>query len=200
MVLETKRRQERGRRRIAHLLDVAAEVFADVGYEAATTNAIAARAGMSPGSLYQFFPNKEAIAAALAARYVEELTATHDIALDPDLAGLPLDELIDRIVDPLVEFNLRNPSAHALLQGSDISPDLAESTQALHEAVLDRIEAIIAARAPTLRARERSRAARVSVQIFKAIQPMVLGARASERAAVVGELKAALRGYLGQFE
>ena len=39
-----RRRQARGERRIALLLDTAAEVFAEVGYEAATTNAIAARA------------------------------------------------------------------------------------------------------------------------------------------------------------
>jgi AcrR family transcriptional regulator len=75
------KRQERGKRRIAAILDVAAEVFADVGYDAATTNAIAARAEISPGSLYQFFPNKEAIAEALAARYVAELQATHNAAL-----------------------------------------------------------------------------------------------------------------------
>jgi AcrR family transcriptional regulator len=61
-----KRRQARGQRRIDQLLDVAARVFAEVGFEAATTNGIAARAGVSPGSLYQFFPNKDAMAEALA--------------------------------------------------------------------------------------------------------------------------------------
>src|SRR6266542_6598743 len=60
------RRQARGERRIAQLLDAAGEVFATVGYAAATTNAIAAQAGVSPGTLYQFFPNKQAMAEALA--------------------------------------------------------------------------------------------------------------------------------------
>lgn len=196
----TKRRQERGRRRIALVLDVAAQVFADVGYDAATTNAIAARAGISPGSLYQFFPNKEAIAEALTERYVEQLEATHDAALDLKVAHLPLGALIDHIVDPLVEFNVSNPSFQALLSGSDVSPRLATLTQDLHEAVLERIEAIIAARAPSLRARERSRATSVSVQIFKAVLPLVLSAAQSERAAIVRELKTALRGYLEAVE
>jgi AcrR family transcriptional regulator len=200
IVKAPQRRQERGRRRIALLLDVADQVFADVGYEAATTNAIAARAGMSPGSLYQFFPNKEAIAEALAERYVAQLEATHDVALDLDVAHLSLDALIDRIVDPLVALHVANPSLHALLNGSDISPRLAASTQGLHEAVLERVEAVIDARAPQLRREERRRAARVSVQIFKAIQPLVLAAGATERPALVRELKAALRGYLQQFE
>ena len=53
------RRQARGERRIAQLLDAAADVIGDVGLADATTNAIAQRAGASPGSLYQFFMNKE---------------------------------------------------------------------------------------------------------------------------------------------
>jgi AcrR family transcriptional regulator len=64
-VRKPRRRQVRGQQRMELVLDVAAQVFAEVGFEAATTNAIAARAGMSPGSPYQFFPNKDAIAKAL---------------------------------------------------------------------------------------------------------------------------------------
>ena len=153
------RRQERGRRRIEHVLDVASAVFADVGYETATTNSIAAAADMSPGSLYQFFPNKEAIAEALAARYVDGLQATHDVALSADIATLTLDEVIDRIVDPLITFHLANPGAHALLASADLSPRLAARTQQLHGAMLDRIEAIVAARSPGLRRKERQRTA-----------------------------------------
>ncbi len=190
------RRQERGRRRIEHLLDVASAVFADVGYESATTNAIAAAAGMSPGSLYQFFPNKDAIAEALAARYVDGLQATHDLALSPDVATLSLDEVIDRIVDPLIAFHLANPGAHALLAGADRYPQLAARTQQLHGAMLDRITAIVAARSPVLRPKERQRAALVSVQIFKTLQPLVLAATPRQRPAMIRELKAALRGYL----
>lgn len=194
---EPRRRQARGRRRMELLLDVAAQVFAEVGYEKATTNAIAARAGTSPGSLYQFFQNKEAIAEALAARYVEQIPATHDIAFDPDVASLPLDVLLDRVVDPLIGFNVANPAAHVLLTGSDISPGLAALTQRLHGAVLQRTEAMLAARAPDLRPRQRARVARVAVQVFKALLPLVLSAEGPERAAVIRELKAALSGYLG---
>ena len=54
-------RQPRGRRRVSQLLDAAAAVISSVGYDAATMTAIAAKAGAPIGSLYQFFPNKEAI-------------------------------------------------------------------------------------------------------------------------------------------
>src|SRR5258707_6338446 len=104
-----RRRQARGQQRIELILDIAAQVFAEVGFEAATTNAIAARAGMSPGSLYQFFPNKDAIAEALAARFGDRLRSTQAAAFAPDLAALPLDEMIDRVVDPLVAFYVAHP-------------------------------------------------------------------------------------------
>src|SRR5690349_10759499 len=76
------RRQARGERRIAEILDAASALFAEVGYEAASTNRIAARAGISPGSLYQFFANKEAIAEALSARLAERMAAVHAAAFD----------------------------------------------------------------------------------------------------------------------
>src|SRR5260370_1341413 len=80
-------KQARSQQRVDHLLNVAALIFEEVGYAAATTNAIAARAGVPIGSLYQFFPNKEAIMDALVERYLDELaggvrsreeTADHD--------------------------------------------------------------------------------------------------------------------------
>ncbi|MGD0628076.1 MAG: helix-turn-helix domain-containing protein [Terracidiphilus sp.] len=54
---------------MAELLRAAGQVFADVGYENVTANAIAARDGVSPGTLYQSYPNKQAIAEALANEY-----------------------------------------------------------------------------------------------------------------------------------
>jgi AcrR family transcriptional regulator len=68
MVLEPKRRvpqQDRGERRVAEVLEAAARVIGERGYDAATMTEIAERAGASIGALYQYFPNKEAIARAL---------------------------------------------------------------------------------------------------------------------------------------
>jgi AcrR family transcriptional regulator len=199
-VQPTKRRQERGKRQIAHVLDVAARMFADVGYEATTTNAIAAAAGISPGSLYQFFANKEAIGEALVARYVDELEALYAVAFDPELAHRSLEELVDGIVDPLIAFSLANPAAHTLLYVSDVSPDVAQVTAALHASVLQQLETIISLRAPHLRRQQLARTARVSIQIFKAMQPLILDAASRQRAAFVRDLKTALIGYLTSIE
>jgi AcrR family transcriptional regulator len=65
--------RRRGELRVAALLDAAAATFSEKGYEAATMTEIALRAGASIGSLYQFFPSKEALAGAMVAHYGERL-------------------------------------------------------------------------------------------------------------------------------
>src|SRR5271168_5137136 len=97
------RRQARGEKRIAELLRAAGEVFAEVGFEQSTTNAIAAKAGVSPGTLYQFFPNKQAIAEALANAYAAKNQALHESVFELSAAEVPLRDLIDRLVDPFLE-------------------------------------------------------------------------------------------------
>lgn len=191
-----KRRQARGQQRIQLLLDVAEQLFAEVGFEATTTNAIAARAAMSPGSLYQFFPNKDAIAEALATRYLEQLHATQAYSFAPEIVHLPLDELIDRVVDPLVALHVAHPGFWTLFGGSTVSPRLAVATCDFMDAVHERAEAMFAVRAPHLTSVERSRCANVSVQLIRALLPLVVSADPEERDAVVRELKAAQRGYL----
>ncbi|KQH77397.1 MULTISPECIES: TetR/AcrR family transcriptional regulator [Mycobacterium] len=60
---------------VERILNAAQEVLIAHGYDGASTNRIAAAAGVSPGSLYQYFPNKDAIVAAVIDRYSDELAA-----------------------------------------------------------------------------------------------------------------------------
>jgi AcrR family transcriptional regulator len=65
--------QERSRITVAAILDATARILTLEGYARASTNRIAAVAGVSIGSLYQYFPNKEALIAALVARHNREI-------------------------------------------------------------------------------------------------------------------------------
>ncbi|WP_242639104.1 TetR/AcrR family transcriptional regulator [Mycolicibacterium sp. S2-37] len=60
---------------VDRILDAGQEMLIAHGYDGASTNRIAAAAGVSPGSLYQYFPNKEAIAGAVIDRYSDQLAA-----------------------------------------------------------------------------------------------------------------------------
>jgi len=195
------RRQERGKQRMAQILDAALELFGEMGYRAVSTNAIAARAGISPGSLYQFFPNKEAIAEALSVRLVESFRAAHASAFErSDLADIGLDELIDAVIDPLVAFNVTHPGAKALFADTDMPAGLAEGTRPLQEALLGRVDSVIGIRAPQLCATDRARSALVAVQIVRAMTGAIVAANGQDRAALVAETKRALRGYLAELE
>jgi AcrR family transcriptional regulator len=178
---------------MTQLLDAAAEVFAEAGYTAATTNAIAARATASPGTLYQFFPNKEAMAEALADRYLRELG---DICA-PDAGRLPTAEMTDRLIDPLMAFGVANPGFVALFVGPQGSDKLAPSAQQVYEAVLVQFDALLESAAPGLPPARRLRCAQVAVQVIKSMLPLLVPAASSERAALAGELKLVVAGYLG---
>jgi AcrR family transcriptional regulator len=68
-------KRARGKQRVAELLEAATAVFTEKGYEAATMTEIAARAGAPIGSLYQFFPVKEALADTLIQHYAAIVSA-----------------------------------------------------------------------------------------------------------------------------
>ena len=66
-------RQRRSRATVDAILDACAEEISRVGYHALTTHRIAARAGASVGTLYQYFPNRDAVAGAVVIRALERL-------------------------------------------------------------------------------------------------------------------------------
>jgi AcrR family transcriptional regulator len=68
-------RQRRSRDTVERILDAAARIFDERGYRGTTTNHVAALAGVSVGSLYQYFPNKDAILVALAERHLDAVAA-----------------------------------------------------------------------------------------------------------------------------
>src|ERR1700721_4302375 len=70
-----KPQQERATRRLATFLDVAAVLFAEIGYEATTMTAIAEHSGSGIGTLYHYFPDKQSVAFALLNQYAQKLEA-----------------------------------------------------------------------------------------------------------------------------
>src|ERR1700684_3365422 len=91
-------KRERGKRRVAALIDAGAALFAEKGYEATTMTEIASRAGAAIGSLYQFFPSKEALAEALFNRYAERTAMALQHVVDR-APGLSSAQLADLLVD-----------------------------------------------------------------------------------------------------
>jgi AcrR family transcriptional regulator len=120
-------RQARSQERVSQILDVAEQMFITEGYNATTTNAIATRAKVPIGSLYQFFPDKAAILQALALRYAEQLHQRF-LEIDPaDLENLPLSAYVDWMIDATDRFFTDHPGYHAIfMQVQGTMPELEE--------------------------------------------------------------------------
>ncbi len=97
-------KQRRGKERVEKILTAAAAVFDEVGYEAATTHMIAAKAGTAIGSLYQFFPDKAAIFKAMELRHTERVKAFWGQVDIPNLIQLPLRQMIHVLVTAVAEL------------------------------------------------------------------------------------------------
>jgi AcrR family transcriptional regulator len=191
-----RRRQQRGYRRLNQLLDAADAVFAQIGYERATTNAISKHAGVSPGTFYQFFPNKRAVAEALAARYVEQLQEIHRTAFAVAAVNIPLPELINRVVDPFINLHRQGSCLEALLTGSVISEELSSSIEALDHHVEVGLENLFIARRPKADRTELKRAASTCVQLFKALLHPALNGSPRQQRQGTQELKTVFFRYL----
>jgi AcrR family transcriptional regulator len=190
-----RKRQARGERRIALLLDAAGHVFAESGYAATTTNAIAARAGVSPGSLYQYFPNKDAIAAALAEFYADSL----DELLAPfavvDPAAVTLEQALGASLGPIVRFHRDNPACLALFIGGNAPGHVMDLQAPLMARTHARIEALLALYAPELPPARLEVGAAVTLAAYKGVLPLLVEADEEQVPGLTRELGNLLLGY-----
>ncbi|MDQ1045733.1 TetR/AcrR family transcriptional regulator [Streptomyces sp. V4I2] len=191
-----RRRQARGERRIIQLLEAAATVFSTTGYTAASTNAIAREAGVSPGTLYQFFPNKEAIAIELGDRLMHEMRDTYGEALAPIDPVTPLEEAVGAAVERFIDFNCQHPVFFALMHGPDVPGRITEAHDALHSTLHSRIEGLLSSFLPDASPADLTRTAHMCLGMYKAGLELALAHEGAEREAYVQELKNALVRYL----
>jgi len=176
---------------MAAMLDAAADVFAESGFDAATMTAIAERSGSSIGALYQYFPNKLALAKALREMYGEEMAGRWD-GLIADAAHLSVVGLVDRVFELMVGFFDERPAYFTLLAATlDYRRD-AGARQRLRA----RLGAALREKKPALDEEQAQRMATVSLQIVKGLNPLYAEANAAERVKLVAEFKLALVGYL----
>ncbi|GAA6618593.1 TetR family transcriptional regulator [Scytonema sp. NUACC26] len=92
-------KQKRSQQRVERILDAAAEVFDEVGFETATTHAIATRADTAIGSLYQFFPDKMTIFHALELRHRERVYAAWAKFNKPEIIQQPFEGFISAMTE-----------------------------------------------------------------------------------------------------
>ena len=110
-------RQARARHTVETILEGGARVLAEGGWAGFTTNAVAARAGVSIGSLYEYFPNKEALRDAIVTRHLDagerlmaEAAAGLDLSAPPGPARS--EAVVGALIDGFVRLHADDPALH----------------------------------------------------------------------------------------
>ncbi|HVY46239.1 MAG TPA: TetR/AcrR family transcriptional regulator [Minicystis sp.] len=104
-------RQRRAQATIDAILDAAARILIREGYARATTNRVAVVAGVSIGTLYQYFPSKDAVVAALVERHIGRMRALL-AARVAEVAGAPVPEFVRAMVTALFAAHAVDPDLH----------------------------------------------------------------------------------------
>jgi len=96
------------------ILEGAAHILERDGVAGYTTNAVAERAGVSIGSLYQYFPSKEALVAAVIDRHNQDVMRVVRAAL-ADVAAQPVEAAVRRLVAVAIQAHRIDPRLHRVL-------------------------------------------------------------------------------------
>lgn len=190
-VMRRRPTQLRGAVRVDRLLDACGELLDEVGYDALTTRAVAARAGSSIGSLYRFFGDKGQLVRAFGERNLERYLGRITSLLDSDRPTGWAD-MLDVVFDEYVAHRRTIPGFgvvdFALTGGEDASQRLADQLGELITRLFDR--------PATAQLR---RALRVAVEAADALVRLAFRDDPHGDAALLREARTAIRCYLATY-
>jgi AcrR family transcriptional regulator len=163
--LRNRPRQARSAARVEHLLDVAAEVFEEVGYDTATTNLVAARADVPVGTLYRWFPDKGALAEALTDRYLAQLVVLYEDLLRWLGPEERIGDFLRRVMGRLIEETRAQRAMPALLVSAMVPGGRSAAGTRLRTGLEQHIRGLIEVRVPGVPDEIRDRTAEVVVTL-----------------------------------
>jgi AcrR family transcriptional regulator len=177
-------------------LDTAAELFISVGYDATTTEQIAAKAGTSIGSIYQFFPNKRAMFDAITSRHLSDASQLFEQFVGIDIESTPWRDLLERTIDAYASYHRRNLGFRAILMNWKLSPEFLEAGEMLNKEFARRAALIFKTRAPDLSEQQLAAASTLCVEVVSTM--LIISVRMTEEEAqlIFAETKTMLVRYL----
>ena len=191
--------QARSQRTVDAILKAAAQVFSRRGYAATTTNHIAERAGVSIGSLYEYFPSKDALLAALMEAHIEEADAALTRASaevagdDRDLAGI-----VRHLVRTMITLHDRDRDLHRVLfEEAPLSRRLRQLLADVEQRIVSGVARRVTAH-PEVRVANPTLAASIVVHTVESLthKLVVHGHRDVDVDAYIDEIVRLVTGYL----
>ncbi len=124
--------QARSAASVEALLEASIQVLLQFGKEQLTTTRVAARAGVSVGTLYQYFPNKSALLQAVLRRHLNEVTSAVEAACEQQ-RGKPLEEMATALMTAFLVAKMRDPKTSAALYSVSSDVDGAKIAKRMGE-------------------------------------------------------------------
>ncbi|MGL5939196.1 MAG: TetR family transcriptional regulator [Waterburya sp.] len=194
--LRRQPQQQRSQERVERILDAAAIVFDEVGFEAATTHAIASRASTAVGSLYQFFPDKLAIFNALELRHVERVYVMWEKLTRPEVIQLPFADFIHTLVTQ-VEQLFTKPTSRIVFSTFFTSPKIFKNIDAsFTQEVIQFAAKLFTMRNPTLTEQRSQILAEIAVNASNALILLSLRTNQTHSQEIITEIENLLKAYL----
>jgi len=190
--------QERGQRRVEQILDAAEQVFVEHGVGGATMQLIAERAQASMGSLYHFFPNKDAIVEALGARYALAVRHTNEAAMPLAMVHLPAEELFQRVLQAQVRFIEQTPAFDAVHEA--VQRNCPAINDAMNQALVGHVGQFLALRYPSMPEHERAASAMVSVAAVHSVVDLASRLPANVRMFAINEAHRMFVAHYSQYD
>ncbi|GAB2823093.1 TetR family transcriptional regulator [Actinocorallia aurea] len=196
--LRRKPAQRRSAERVQRMLDACAEILDEAGYDGLSTTRIAQRAGVAIGSVYQFFPDKRAVAQALALRNLEEFGDRIGVLLD-ELPAEGWSLLVGRAIDIFVEMHRTVPGFRVLRFGDVADLHLLDESADNNAVVADRLRELIVQSTGVPDGPDLERAFAIAVESADALIKMAFRRAADGDDAVIGEAKGLIQTYLSGY-
>ncbi len=194
--LRRQPKQKRSQQRVERILEAAAEVFASVGYEAATTHEIATRAGTAIGSLYQFFPDKLAIFHALEERHMAQVTAIHSKLMTPQMAQQPLEDMVQQIVETFAVY-FEHPGPKVVYIQYFVAPEMFKYfDDSFTQGLIKEFATQLRLRNPALSKEKSELLAEVCIQCYNSLLLVALRSDCTHRKQLYEEVRELLVAYL----
>lgn len=192
--LRNQPKQARSRQRITLILDTAEKLFTQRGFDAVTTNHIAVEAGVSVGSLYRFFANKDVILEALIERYTQ---AMREELPQVDTA-VPIRQMVQALIANILHFE-QAYSAFPQILAAAPGGSLAAHNTDMQKAMVAYVDAMLAAYYPALDAQARNVCATAGFGIVKGMMTLHKPPAALPKDTIAQEIVAVLMAYLRDF-
>src|SRR5438105_9095864 len=160
--------QERSRATVDALIEATARILVREGFDKASTNRIAQQAGVSIGSLYQYYPGKEALLAAVIDRHNHELAQVVRGAL-AEIAALPIGKAVRKLVATAIDAHRVDPKLHRVLSEQIPRTGRLEKIETFNRQYYDLFRDYLESHRDELRANDLGLAAFVCVTSIEAL-------------------------------